>query len=107
MTGFVRDLVAPEPNLDPIGNVVVLEDTDSDGKMDKRTVFADGLILPRAVKVLDNGVLVGEPGDALVHARHQRRPEGRHDARSSRTPTAGSAAASKATRTASSGASTT
>jgi mono/diheme cytochrome c family protein/glucose/arabinose dehydrogenase len=62
MTGFVRDLVAPEPNLDPIGNVVVLEDTDSDGKMDKRTVFADKLILPRAVKVLDNGVLVGEPG---------------------------------------------
>ena len=62
MTGFVRDLVAPEPNLDPIGNVVVLEDTDHDGKMDKRTVFADKLILPRAVKVLDNGVLVGEPG---------------------------------------------
>ena len=62
MTGFVRDLVTPEPNLDPIGNVVVLEDTDNDGKMDKRTVFADKLILPRAVKVLDNGVLVGEPG---------------------------------------------
>jgi glucose/arabinose dehydrogenase len=62
MTGFVRDLDTPEPNLDPIGNVVVLEDTDNDGKMDKRTVFADKLSLPRAVKVLDNGVLVGEPG---------------------------------------------
>ncbi len=62
MTGFVRDLEAPEPNLDRIGNVVVLEDTNHDGKMDKRTVFADGLILPRALKVLDRGVLVGEPG---------------------------------------------
>ena len=62
MTGFVRGLDAPEPNLDPIGNVVVLEDTDRDGRMDKRTVFADGLILPRALKVLDRGVLVGEPG---------------------------------------------
>jgi len=62
MTGFVRDLQAPEPNLDPIGHVVVLEDTNHDGTMDKRTVFADGLILPRALKVLDNGVLVGEPG---------------------------------------------
>ena len=62
MTGFVRDLQTPEPNLDPIGNVVVLEDTDRDGVMDKRTVFADKLILPRAVKVLDSGVLVGEPG---------------------------------------------
>ena len=29
--------------------------------MDKRTVFADGLVLPRALKVLDHGVLVGEP----------------------------------------------
>jgi glucose/arabinose dehydrogenase len=62
MTGFVRDLQAPEPNLDPTGHVVVLEDTNHDGVMDKRTVFADGLILPRAVKVLDHGVLVGEPG---------------------------------------------
>ncbi len=62
MTGFVRDLQAKEPNLDPIGNVAVLEDTNHDGVMDKRTVFADGLILPRAVKVLDQGVLVGEPG---------------------------------------------
>jgi mono/diheme cytochrome c family protein/glucose/arabinose dehydrogenase len=62
MTGFVRDLRTPEPNLDPIGNVVVLEDTNRDGTMDKRTVFADKLILPRALKVLDHGVLVGEPG---------------------------------------------
>ena len=58
----VRDLNAPEPNLDPIGNLVVLEDTDGDGRMDRRTVFADRLVLPRALKVLDEGVLVGEPG---------------------------------------------
>ena len=29
--------------------------------MDKSTVFLDGLVLPRALKVLDHGVLVGEP----------------------------------------------
>ena len=33
---------------DPIGRVVVLEDTDGDGRMDKRTVFADGLVLARS-----------------------------------------------------------
>jgi mono/diheme cytochrome c family protein/glucose/arabinose dehydrogenase len=66
MTGFVRDLQAKEPNLDPIGHVVVLEDTNHDGVMDKRTVFADGLILPRALKVLDHGVLVGEPGSVWL-----------------------------------------
>ena len=31
--------------MEPIGKVVVLEDTDRDGVMDKRTVFADGLML--------------------------------------------------------------
>jgi mono/diheme cytochrome c family protein len=61
MPGFVPDLQAPEPNMEPIGKVVVLEDTNHDGRMDKRTVFADGLILARALKVLDAGVLVAEP----------------------------------------------
>jgi putative membrane-bound dehydrogenase-like protein len=58
---FVRHLQAPEPDLDPIGRIVVLEDLNGDGKMDKRTVFADGLVQARAVKVLDRGVLVAEP----------------------------------------------
>jgi len=61
MPGFVQDLQAPEPNMEPIGKVVVLEDTNHDGRMDKRTVFADGLVLARALKVLDAGVLVAEP----------------------------------------------
>ena len=46
---------------DPINSVAVLEDADGDGVMDKRTVFADGLVLPRALKVLEAGVLVAEP----------------------------------------------
>ena len=60
MPGYMRDIQA-SGELDPVGRVVVLEDTDSDGKMDKRTVFAEGLVLARAVKVLDRGVLVAEP----------------------------------------------
>ena len=61
MPGFVPDLQVPEPFMDPIGKIVVLEDTNHDGKMDKRTVFADGLVLARSIKVLDTGVLVAEP----------------------------------------------
>lgn len=61
MPGFVPDLQAPEPYMEPIGKVVVLEDTNRDGRMDKRTVFADGLILARSLKILEAGVLVAEP----------------------------------------------
>lgn len=45
----------------PEGRVTVLEDTNGDGQMDTHRVFADSLILPRAIKVLHDGVLVGEP----------------------------------------------
>jgi mono/diheme cytochrome c family protein/glucose/arabinose dehydrogenase len=60
MPGYMTDIQASR-ELDPLGRVVVLEDVDDDGKMDKRTVFAEGLILARALKVLDRGILVGEP----------------------------------------------
>jgi mono/diheme cytochrome c family protein len=62
MTTFQpEDDIAGTGERAPESRVVVLEDTDDDGRADKRTVFADGLVLPRALKVLDQGVLVGEP----------------------------------------------
>ncbi len=66
MPGFVPSLSAPEPFTEPVGKVVVLEDANNDGTMDKRTVFAEGLILARALKVLERGVLVGEPPNAWL-----------------------------------------
>jgi mono/diheme cytochrome c family protein len=60
LPGYMRDIRA-SGEYDPIGRIVVLEDTDRDGVMDKRTVFADGLIQPRALRLLERGVLVGEP----------------------------------------------
>src|SRR4029453_838060 len=60
MPGFMADIRGSNEH-DPIGRVVVLEDTNADGRMDKRTVFADGLVLARSLKVLDRGVLVAEP----------------------------------------------
>jgi mono/diheme cytochrome c family protein/glucose/arabinose dehydrogenase len=60
MPGFMANITGSTER-DPIGRVVVLEDADGDGRMDKRTVFADGLVLARSVKVLDRGVLVAEP----------------------------------------------
>ncbi|HXW08773.1 MAG TPA: c-type cytochrome [Vicinamibacterales bacterium] len=60
MLGFMPDTSGTDSR-EPIGRVAVLEDLDDDGRMDKRTVFLDKLILPRVVKVLERGVLVGEP----------------------------------------------
>ncbi len=44
--------------LDPVSRVVKLVDTDGDGKMDKRTVFIDNVVLPRTVLPLHDRVLV-------------------------------------------------
>jgi mono/diheme cytochrome c family protein len=60
MPAYMRDMAA-DGERDPVGRVSVLEDTNGDGKMDKKTVFLDGLVQPRALKVLQHGVLVGEP----------------------------------------------
>jgi mono/diheme cytochrome c family protein len=65
MPGFMANLTGSN-ELDPIGRVVVLEDVDDDGRMDKRTVFADGMVLARSLKILDRGVLVGEPPNAWL-----------------------------------------
>ena len=60
MPGYMPDINAKGEH-EPIGKIVVLEDTNNDGRMDKRTVFQDGLVLARWLKVLDRGVLVAEP----------------------------------------------
>jgi mono/diheme cytochrome c family protein/glucose/arabinose dehydrogenase len=59
MPGFMPDTSGTDSR-EPTGRIVVLEDDNDDGKMDRRTVFLDKLILPRAVKVLHTGVLVAE-----------------------------------------------
>ncbi|HTI71078.1 MAG TPA: c-type cytochrome [Candidatus Limnocylindria bacterium] len=45
----------------PVGKIAVLEDTDGDGKMDKRTEFLTGLVMPGAIALATGGVLVGAP----------------------------------------------
>src|SRR5882724_1652770 len=42
----------------PVGQVVMLEDTDRDGKYDKRTVYADGLTFPNGVMPWKGGIYV-------------------------------------------------
>ena len=45
--------------------IVVLEDTDGDGKADKSTVFADDLHVPTGIEVGDGGVYVAQQPDVM------------------------------------------
>jgi mono/diheme cytochrome c family protein len=45
----------------PTGKVVILSDKNGDGLMDDSKIFLDSLILPRAICLIDNGILVAEP----------------------------------------------
>ncbi len=60
MIGYMQDVDGKGEN-QPNSRITILEDTNGDGKMDKRTVFADGLYLPRAVMCVNGGALVAEP----------------------------------------------
>lgn len=60
MTGYMPDTVGTGEDARN-GSIVILEDTTGDGTIDKRTVFLDSLILPRALCFIENGLLVAEP----------------------------------------------
>lgn len=60
MTGYMEDFDGTT-EAQAKGSVVVLTDTDGDGRMDQRTVFLDNIILPRALAFHRDGVLVGAP----------------------------------------------
>src|ERR1051325_1498064 len=42
----------------PVGRIVLLEDTNGDGVPDRRTVFADHIVMPNGVMCWKGGVLV-------------------------------------------------
>lgn len=71
---WVAEMRGYMPNVDgtgedePVGTIAVLSDTDGDGRMDRRTEFASGLVLPRALALVGDGLLVGAP-PSLWHYR--------------------------------------
>lgn len=59
MRGYMMNIDMEGEEL-PNGRIVVLADEDGDGKMDSRKVFADSLVMPRALAILSDGVLIAE-----------------------------------------------
>lgn len=60
MRGYMRNYEGSTEG-ESTGRIVILEDTDGDGRMDKRTVFLDRLVMPRALALTRGGVLYSEP----------------------------------------------
>ncbi len=53
---------------EPLSRVSRHEDTNGDGRMDKHTVFADGLLLPRMILPLDDRVLIQETNTLDIYS---------------------------------------
>ena len=60
MNGFMPDTLGTGDSV-PNGKIVILEDKDKDGVADDRKVFLDSLVLPRAARLFENGILVAQP----------------------------------------------
>ncbi|MEJ7559453.1 MAG: c-type cytochrome [Pedobacter sp.] len=59
MSGYMPDTLGRGEEI-PNGKVVILEDQNNDGIFDTRKIFLDSLVLPRAICLIDNGILVAE-----------------------------------------------
>ncbi len=60
LRGYMPDLPG-NGELDPVARISRLESSKGDGHFDKRTVFLDKLVVPRAIGLAGDGVLVSEP----------------------------------------------
>ncbi|CAG5016611.1 hypothetical protein DYBT9275_05590 [Dyadobacter sp. CECT 9275] len=60
MTGYMPDTIGTGEDV-PNGNIVLLDDKNKDGVYDDRKVIIDSLVLPRAICLIENGILVAEP----------------------------------------------
>ena len=54
-----------EPERAPSDQILILEDSDGDGRADRRTVFAEGLHIPAGVAPGDGGVYITHGGQLL------------------------------------------
>ncbi len=54
-----------KPGQAAVDKIIILEDTDGDGKAEKSTVFAEGLLIPTGVLPGDGGVYVGASTELL------------------------------------------
>jgi glucose/arabinose dehydrogenase/mono/diheme cytochrome c family protein len=65
MLTYMKDADATGERL-PWSRIMLLEDTDNNGKMDKSSVFVDSLLLPRMIQSVGNSLLVNETNSITI-----------------------------------------
>jgi mono/diheme cytochrome c family protein len=60
MEDYMPDTTGKGEN-EPLGKVAILTDKNNDGVMDERKVVIDSLVMPRALCLVENGILIAEP----------------------------------------------
>ncbi|MDA0767332.1 MAG: c-type cytochrome [Verrucomicrobia bacterium] len=76
MVGYMTDIDG-STEAQPQGRIVILEDSDHNGSIDKRTVFLEKLLLPRAIYLLDDGILWADQGSLYFVPREGDKPSGK------------------------------
>lgn len=59
MTTYMPD-VHGTGEMQPEGNIAVLADTDGDGELDERSVFLNGIVLPRTIAMVEGGIFYAD-----------------------------------------------
>jgi mono/diheme cytochrome c family protein/glucose/arabinose dehydrogenase len=75
MRGYMLDADGKEEDK-PIGRITILEDTNQDGKADKRTTFLENILLPRAIAIVKDGILFGDQNHLYFVKSKNDQPDG-------------------------------
>ncbi len=78
MLTYMKDADATGEQL-PWSRILLLEDTNNDGKMDKSTVFVDSLLLPRMMQSVGNSLLVNETNSITITSYTDTNGDGKAD----------------------------
>ncbi|WP_080059802.1 DUF7133 domain-containing protein [Spirosoma aerolatum] len=78
METYMQTVLATGQNL-PKSRIMLLEDTNGDGKMDKSSVFLKDLLLPRAILCIGHELLVNETDSYDIYAYQDTNGDGKAD----------------------------
>jgi len=78
MLTYMKDADATGERL-PWSRIMLLEDTNNDGKMDKSSVFVDSLLLPRMMQSVGNSLLVNETNSITITSYTDTNGDGKAD----------------------------